>query len=309
MQTCERGCGEKGRAHTHAGGRWLATGGGGYDVYRVVPRSWSLVWLAGAHRDVPDATPVAWRERWAPEGARYGQAPLPDAFEDLPNAGYETDSSQAAAEARSLETVGLVRRLVVPRLLQVARDRGWWDPVALSAVPAIASESPATARGGAGPEIIRPDADTWARLTLARRTIAPAERRAGHALILAALRDGASVSAAVDGSDVVGLAIGGPVEGPGRRELLTIGVEPGSRRQGLAGALLEALVTFDRQGSKEYVAEVTLAERDPVEPLDRSRRADVARRLLERAGFQVTSADQELRRADPGALTAVRPSI
>ena len=48
-------------AHRWAGGRWLATGGGGYDAYRVVPRSWSLVWLAGAHRDVPvcDARGVA----------------------------------------------------------------------------------------------------------------------------------------------------------------------------------------------------------------------------------------------------------
>ena len=38
-------------AHRHAGGRWLATGGGGYDAYRVVPRAWALVWLAGAHRE------------------------------------------------------------------------------------------------------------------------------------------------------------------------------------------------------------------------------------------------------------------
>ncbi len=29
-------------AHRHAGGRWLATGGGGYDAYRVVPRAWAL---------------------------------------------------------------------------------------------------------------------------------------------------------------------------------------------------------------------------------------------------------------------------
>ena len=28
-------------AHRWAGGRWLATGGGGYDVYRVVPRAWA----------------------------------------------------------------------------------------------------------------------------------------------------------------------------------------------------------------------------------------------------------------------------
>ena len=40
-------------AHRHAGGRWLATGGGGYDAYRVVPRTWALVWLAGAHRPRP----------------------------------------------------------------------------------------------------------------------------------------------------------------------------------------------------------------------------------------------------------------
>src|SRR5436309_571479 len=71
-------------AHQHAGGRWLATGGGGYDVYRVVPRAWSLVWLAAAHRDVPELTPEAWRERWAEEAARYGQAPLPPTFDDPP---------------------------------------------------------------------------------------------------------------------------------------------------------------------------------------------------------------------------------
>jgi hypothetical protein len=81
-------------AHRWAGGRWLATGGGGYDAYRVVPRSWSLVWLAGAHRDVPSQTPEAWRERWADEAARYGQAPLPETFDDPPNAGFPFDASQ-----------------------------------------------------------------------------------------------------------------------------------------------------------------------------------------------------------------------
>ncbi len=69
-------------AHDHAGGRWLATGGGGYDAYRVVPRAWALTWLAGAHREVPSTTPAAWRERWADEAARYGQSPLPETFED-----------------------------------------------------------------------------------------------------------------------------------------------------------------------------------------------------------------------------------
>jgi acetoin utilization protein AcuC len=69
-------------AHRYAEGRWLATGGGGYDAYRVVPRSWSLVWLAQAHRDPPRATDPAWRERWEADADRYGQSPPPEAFID-----------------------------------------------------------------------------------------------------------------------------------------------------------------------------------------------------------------------------------
>ena len=69
-------------AHEHAQGRWLATGGGGYDAYRVVPRSWSLVWLAQAHRDVPAHTDEAWRSRWSTESKRFDQAPPPDDFLD-----------------------------------------------------------------------------------------------------------------------------------------------------------------------------------------------------------------------------------
>jgi acetoin utilization protein AcuC len=73
-------------AHEHAAGRWLATGGGGYDVYRVVPRAWGLVWLAQAHRDVPTETPVEWRSRWAAEAAQYRQGPPPEAMFDPPEA-------------------------------------------------------------------------------------------------------------------------------------------------------------------------------------------------------------------------------
>ncbi len=64
-------------AHEHAEGRWLATGGGGYDAYRVVPRSWALIWLAQAHREVPLQTPLAWRERWSEDAEAFDQAPPP----------------------------------------------------------------------------------------------------------------------------------------------------------------------------------------------------------------------------------------
>jgi acetoin utilization protein AcuC len=90
-------------AHRWAGGRWLATGGGGYDAYRVVPRVWSLVWLAGAHREPPPETPEAWRARWAEEADHYGQAPLPVTFQDEPNAGRRFEPADAALDRRALE--------------------------------------------------------------------------------------------------------------------------------------------------------------------------------------------------------------
>ena len=71
-------------AHEHADGRWLATGGGGYDAYRVVPRSWALVWLAQDHREPPARTPEGWRERWEEPAEAYGQAPLPVDLVDPP---------------------------------------------------------------------------------------------------------------------------------------------------------------------------------------------------------------------------------
>lgn len=32
-------------AHDYCDGKWIALGGGGYDIWRVVPRAWSLLWL------------------------------------------------------------------------------------------------------------------------------------------------------------------------------------------------------------------------------------------------------------------------
>ena len=308
-------------AHRHAGGRWLATGGGGYDAYRVVPRAWSLVWLAGAHRDVPDVTPLGWRERWATEAARYGQAPMPETFVDLPNAGIPSSDEQAAAEVRSLRTVALVRELAVPRLLREARDRGWWDPLA---TPSRAAASTSQARGpngtGAASILASIDPEIWARLTLAARVVAPCDPADGHALIGAAIRDGARVSAAVDGTLVVGLAVShsragagagtgagnGADTGAGTGELLALGVAPAWRRRGIAGAMLGAHVASAGPGETAQAATVTVAERDPMEPLDLADRMSIARRLLERAGYRVGPADGDLRTADPSALRAVR---
>jgi len=47
-------------AHRAAGGRWIATGGGGYQWARVVPRAWTLYFAEMAAVTVPDDIPPAW---------------------------------------------------------------------------------------------------------------------------------------------------------------------------------------------------------------------------------------------------------
>lgn len=51
-------------AHETAGGRWVATGGGGYELVQVVPRAWThlLAIVAGAPLDPATETPAAWRD-------------------------------------------------------------------------------------------------------------------------------------------------------------------------------------------------------------------------------------------------------
>jgi acetoin utilization protein AcuC len=92
-------------AHQWADGRWLATGGGGYDAYRVVPRTWALVWLAGAHREPPPRIPDAWRDRWVADAEQFGQAPLPEHFDDPPNVGRPFGRADAALDRRASEVV------------------------------------------------------------------------------------------------------------------------------------------------------------------------------------------------------------
>ena len=55
-------------AHRCAGGRWLATGGGGYQWASVVPRAWTIYFAEMAGVEPPDALPAAWVERARREG-------------------------------------------------------------------------------------------------------------------------------------------------------------------------------------------------------------------------------------------------
>ncbi|OLS41401.1 acetoin utilization protein AcuC [Bacillus sp. MRMR6] len=52
-------------AHKYCGGRWIAVGGGGYDIWRVVPRAWSLIWLEMTkNSNAYGSLPSEWVENW-----------------------------------------------------------------------------------------------------------------------------------------------------------------------------------------------------------------------------------------------------
>lgn len=55
-------------AHQYCGGKWIAVGGGGYDIWRVVPRAWSLLWMEMNDVKTPEGDlPKAWLDRWSEE--------------------------------------------------------------------------------------------------------------------------------------------------------------------------------------------------------------------------------------------------
>ncbi|TWI56941.1 acetoin utilization protein AcuC [Halalkalibacter nanhaiisediminis] len=53
-------------AHEYCNGKWIAVGGGGYDIWRVVPRAWSMLWLemTGQTHKLTEPIPEAWLNKW-----------------------------------------------------------------------------------------------------------------------------------------------------------------------------------------------------------------------------------------------------
>lgn len=57
-------------AHRAAGGRWIATGGGGYQWGKVVPRAWTIYFAEMAGVELADQLPATWVERARAEVGR-----------------------------------------------------------------------------------------------------------------------------------------------------------------------------------------------------------------------------------------------
>nr|WP_217368836.1 MULTISPECIES: acetoin utilization protein AcuC [unclassified Brevibacillus] len=91
-------------AHEYCDGRWIAVGGGGYDIWRVVPRAWTLVWSEMSDQPLTDSDlPEAWLKRWQPET----DLPLPprlfdESFPTIPRRAEITEKNRLTLERAML---------------------------------------------------------------------------------------------------------------------------------------------------------------------------------------------------------------
>jgi acetoin utilization protein AcuC len=90
-------------AHEVCAGRWLATGGGGYELVRVVPRTWThlLAEAAGAPIDPETETPQEWRDIVLAKAGVHAPTRMTDGrpAEFTPWTGERTDTVDAAIAA------------------------------------------------------------------------------------------------------------------------------------------------------------------------------------------------------------------
>ncbi len=68
-------------AHEYCNGKWIAVGGGGYDIWRVVPRAWSMLWLemTGQTNKLAESIPDTWKQKWQAKA----DVELPSLWSDL----------------------------------------------------------------------------------------------------------------------------------------------------------------------------------------------------------------------------------
>jgi acetoin utilization protein AcuC len=90
-------------AHELCEGRWVATGGGGYDIWRVVPRAWTVLWAAVSHQEPPEKIPEGWLAKWETKSP----VTLPHLLRDDP-ADYPPGPRAKEVADRNRRTVGRV---------------------------------------------------------------------------------------------------------------------------------------------------------------------------------------------------------
>lgn len=88
-------------AHKYCDGKWIAVGGGGYDIWRVVPRAWSLIWLEMTeNRNGYGDLPADWISHWE----RKAPVQLPQQWDDPENL-YRPVPRKAEITEKNAQTV------------------------------------------------------------------------------------------------------------------------------------------------------------------------------------------------------------
>jgi acetoin utilization protein AcuC len=104
-------------AHEYCDGRWVALGGGGYDIWRVVPRAWSLLWMNMTDHPLPESLeqdpymklPVEWLQAWSAESP----VPLPDTWLDRIE-DWEPIPRRSVIEEKNRKTIEIAK-LYLPK--------------------------------------------------------------------------------------------------------------------------------------------------------------------------------------------------
>ncbi|MFC0270325.1 acetoin utilization protein AcuC [Metabacillus herbersteinensis] len=94
-------------AHQYCDGRWIAVGGGGYDIWRVVPRAWSYIWLEMKGIEAEGKLPQDWINKWQ------HQAPvtLPEGWNDPSNL-YTPIPRKAEIEEKNAQTLAKALHII-----------------------------------------------------------------------------------------------------------------------------------------------------------------------------------------------------
>ena len=300
-------------AHRHCQGRWVATGGGGYDLDRVVPRAWALLWSELSGRRLPSRVPSAWLAT-RPEPAQDDPDPRDPLGFPGPSAGWleprRWRRGSAGPGARELEernqrTVRAVRRLALPPSVRVvyplARRAGGTATGRLPGWEPRASEH----QSAGGPLVLR---DRTPASLLRRLEVDPGihafvrdpdQEREVLARIAEEPTSEVVVAHTPEGMVVGYVAVLDPEPGtrfaslPGLLEVGAIEVATGWRRGGVASALLRFAVEPDPFEDLILIASGLSWHWD----LDQSGLSAVAyRRVLgrvfEAAGFETLRTDE-----------------
>ena len=106
-------------AHELCDGRLIALGGGGYDIWRVTPRAWALVWAELSGQRAPEEVPESWLARWSERSP----VPLPRRMRDPADA-CAPIPRQPEVAANNAYTYERVRQVGLPLVKSGGRAVG-----------------------------------------------------------------------------------------------------------------------------------------------------------------------------------------